>query len=380
MSTLNIMHLTQTVVRGSGFEGLILRLAEKIDKSRFNMSIVSLTTPTPIAFSFLKMAEQVCPQTDYIPWKRTKPFFSSIYKLCRLIKKHNVHILHTHEPRTNFVGLIAARLTGIKVIASAHGWIFFGVPFWLKFYQQIDRQVVRFHDHIHVGSMFLRKELGHKKIPLERITTIHYSLNRKNLASYSYDIDYLRKRYRLNSHYKLIATVARLSREKGHKFLLQAAQEVVREVPNVKFLIVGEGPIREELENYCAELGISEHIIFTGFCPNVVEILHSIDIMVLPSLTESFPHVILEAMSVGKPVIATDVGGVSEMIRHGETGLLIKPSDSEAMAESIILLLRNQAMRNKMGQNAQKRIELEFTLEHYIKQMQDLYIRVSSEK
>lgn len=383
MCKMNIMHLTQTIVRGSSVERLIVRLAEKIEKSRFSISIVSLTRPTLAASSFLEMARHACPKTHYIPWRRTKPFVSSIYKLCHLIKRYNIHILHTHEPRTNFVGLVAARLTGIKVVASAHGWVLVGAPLRLKVYQWIDRLVVvRLLDHIIVGSDALRRDLSQKRIPLERITTLHYGVDIKGFASVSHEANCLKKRYNLNSRHKLIATVGRLSKEKGHKFLLMAAQIVIRDFPNVKFLIVGEGSTREELEDYCAKLGLSENVIFTGFIfhQNLLEVLCGIDIFVLPSLTESFPFAILEAMMVGKPVIATDVGGVSEMIYHGETGLLIQPSDSIALARAISLLLENQDMSNRIGKNAQKMIETEFTLEHYIKQIQELYTRVFSER
>ncbi len=379
VNKINVMHLTNNIGYASSVECLILMLAEKMDKSQFRISIVSLSDHESVSESFLESARLLASHSHLISWKRSKPFVSSISKLMSLIKKYKINILHTHEVRTDLVGLIAARLTGIKVVASVHGWVMDTVPCSWKLYQHIDRRVIRYFNHIIVGSNFLRNEIIKLGVSPQKVTTIHNTIDpaRLDLAASSAD---LKKKYKLNSKDRLIGTVGRLSKEKGHKYLLEAAKRVIRDFPEVKFLIVGEGEIRIELERYAKELGIIANVIFTGFFKNLSEVLAAIDLFVIPSLTESLPLTVLEAMTAGKPVISTDVGGIPEVVIHEKTGLLVGPKKSMEMANGIMRMLQNNEFMCTMAKNGTQLVHDEFSNRRFIKKTERLYVDLSCNK
>lgn len=375
MDKINVMHITNNIGYASSVERLILTLTEKIDKPRFSISIVSLTEPERVSKIFLDSARNLGAPTNLIPWKRSKPFAASILKLTKLIKKYEIDIVHTHEVRTNLVGLIAARLTGVKVVASIHGWVMNTVPFLWKLYQHFDRRVIRRCDHIIVGSNFLRDEIIKMGLSSQKVTTIHNAIDTANLDLSASSLNF-RKKYNLNSTDTLIGTVGRISKEKGHKYLLEAAKIVIQEHPDVKFLIVGEGKIRAELEIYAKSLGIFDNVIFTGYYKNLSEVLAVIDLFVIPSLTESLPLAVLEAMAAGKPVISTNVGGIPEIIIHGETGLLVRPQNGMELANSIITMLNNNDLLFKMAKKGKQLVNTEFSIHNFIEQTESLYSNI----
>jgi len=379
MDKINVMHLTNNISYASSVECLILMLAERIDKSKFNMSIVSLTEPERVSVTFLENAKILTSQTYLIPWKRSKPFATSISKLISLIKKYKINILHTHEVRTNLVGLIAAKLTGVKVVASVHGWVMDTVPFLWKLYQQLDKRVIRFFDHIIVGSNFLRNDIIKPGISPQKVTTIHNAIDTSSLDLSSSPLSF-KKKYDLNSKDRLVGTVGRISKEKGQKYLLEAAKIVNQNFPDVKFLIVGEGAIKIELERYAKELGITDNVIFAGFYKNLSEVLAAMDLFVLPSLMESLPLVLLEAMAAGKPVVSTDVGGIPEIIIHEATGLLVRPKNSMELANAIILMLNNNDLMLKMAKKGKQLVHDQFSIQSFVEQTESLYFNVVGNK
>lgn len=375
MDKINVMHITNNIGYASSVERLILTLTEKIEKSRFSISIVSLTEPERVSKTFLNSARALGAPTNLIPWKRSKPFATSILKLTKLIKKYEIDIVHTHEVRTNLVGLIAARLTGVKMVASIHGWVMNTVPFLWKLYQHFDRRVIRCCDHIIVGSNFLRNEIIKMGIPSQKVTTIHNAIDTTSLDLSASSMNF-KKKYNLNPKDTLIGTVGRISREKGHKYLLEAAKIVIQQHPDVKFLIVGEGEIRAELEIYAKSLGIFDNVIFTGYYKNLSEALAVMDLFVIPSLTESLPLAVLEAMAAGKPVISTNVGGIPEIIIHGETGLLVRPQNGMELANSIITMLNNNDLLFKMAKKGKELVNTEFSIHNFIEQTENLYSNI----
>jgi glycosyltransferase involved in cell wall biosynthesis len=161
--------------------------------------------------------------------------------------------------------------------------------------------------------------------------------------------------------------------QKGHQYLITAAAEVVERYPNVRFVFVGDGILRAELERLVDNLKLKDKILFLGFRHDVDELLHTFDIFVLPSLYEGLPNVVLEAMACGKPVIATAVDGSPEAITDGVSGILVPPKDSDALSKAILHLLENKKMRVEMGKKSRKKVTDYFSLEKQMQQFQILY-------
>jgi glycosyltransferase involved in cell wall biosynthesis len=168
-------------------------------------------------------------------------------------------------------------------------------------------------------------------------------------------------------------TVARLHRQKGIRYLIEAFALLQTEFPKLKLLIVGEGPERAELEKKSAELGISRNVFFAGEIHPPAECLKLMNVFILPSLYEGFPNVLLEAMAAQVPVVASNVGGVNELVSQHENGLLCPPGDSRSLADAVRWLILHPNEAKKMAALAHDRIQKEFSLEGMLKEYEDLY-------
>jgi glycosyltransferase involved in cell wall biosynthesis len=178
----------------------------------------------------------------------------------------------------------------------------------------------------------------------------------------------------------VIGTLARFHKQKGHSYLLEAMTRVQTQRPGTRALLVGDGPLRPEMEAKAGELDLSETVIFTGIRRDVPEILALLDVFVLPSLWEGLPVALLEAMAAGLPVVATRVGGVPEVVIDGVTGLLVPPRDPEALSETILRLLQDSDLRHRMGQAGQERVREHFSVDQMIRKTEALYERLLAEK
>ena len=180
----------------------------------------------------------------------------------------------------------------------------------------------------------------------------------------------------------MFITVAVLRQPKGIEFMIRAFASLCRRDPDARYLVVGSGDDRERLEALAGELGVSSQVIFAGMRDDIPELVAASDVFVLPTLTEALPTVLAEAAAIGKPIVASAVGGVPEMVEDGETGLLVPPADTEALAAACGRLLANPALRQRMGQAARSLAMDRFDLELHADRLCGLYDRlaVQSEK
>ena len=167
----------------------------------------------------------------------------------------------------------------------------------------------------------------------------------------------------------IVLTVARLDKQKGHIYLLDA----VRNIPNSCFVFVGDGPYREKLEATAMEFNVSDRVLFLGTRHDIFSLLKRSDLFVLPSLYEGMPLSIMEAMAAGKPVIASDIGGVKELVQHGETGILVPPGNTNALASAINTLLMNHELASSLAASGEKLVLSGFSADRMVKDFTDLY-------
>lgn len=167
----------------------------------------------------------------------------------------------------------------------------------------------------------------------------------------------------------VVLTVARLDEQKGHRYLLEAAAQV----PEAQFVLAGDGPLRASLEAQTRSLGVEERVKFLGYRSDIADLLADCDVFVLPSLYEGLPLSILEAMSAGKPVIATQIGGTDEVVIAGETGLLVPPANPTALAAAIRSVLTDRSLAQRLASAGRARVEQEFSAARMIQQVIDVY-------
>jgi glycosyltransferase involved in cell wall biosynthesis len=160
---------------------------------------------------------------------------------------------------------------------------------------------------------------------------------------------------------------------KGHPSLIEAAPKILAEFLDTRFVLVGDGAARKEFESRVAKLGVDKSFLFLGRRDDVPEILACCDIAVLPSRAEGLPNAVLEYLAAGLPTIATNVGGNAEILKHGVTGLLVPPGDSDALASALLALLRSPALATQIAANGNKYVQENFSFGRLVKQIEDLY-------
>ncbi len=181
----------------------------------------------------------------------------------------------------------------------------------------------------------------------------------------------------INLSSKVVGTVGRFDEQKGHMFFLKAIPKILQDVPDVRFIFVGDGSLRSKLEKMGRELEVNQNIIFTGVRRDIPEILSIMDVFVLPSIFEGFGIVLLEAMAVGKPVVASRAGGIPEIVEHGLTGILIEPANPSAIAGSVVKLLKNPVEAKRIANAGRAEVERKFTADAMARKIEGVYDEVS---
>ena len=294
-----------------------------------------------------------------------------------IMRKENIHIVHSQGGRAEFFARMAAKLAKIPKVVSTVAMPVEGYdvsPIRKAAYVAFDRFTERFVDKFIVVSEALRRTLIERhKIPPEKVIRIYNGIELDKYDPELYSREKVRKELRIGLDEPLVGAIGRLVWQKGFPFFIRAASYVLRTIPNAKFLLVGDGPLRSELERMVSDLGMTEDFIFTGFREDIPEVLAALDVLVLSSLKEGLPMILLEGMAMAKPVVATQIEGISEVVEHGKTGILVPPEDPQALAEGIIALLRDEDKARRMGQAGRKRVEEKFSVDEMVRRTQGVY-------
>lgn len=359
----------------------LLSLAKSLDRNKFEVSV---------------SAREGGPLVDEVK-KNNLAFFSVpfqkkydrriIDRISRLLEENQIDILHTHGGIAGFYGRWAARRCRIPVIIhTLHGihYLHYQNIFLKWIYVLLERYFSRFTDGIiFVSEADFESGKKYKLAPESRMYLIKngadfFSITEKKLEAMR--IDEMRFKLGLESDTPVIGTVARLHRQKGIIYLLRAAPIIHRQFPGVKILIAGGGPLEKKLRRKARRLGKERYFFLLGERSDVQTILSFFDIFVLPSLWEGLPLVLLEAAAAGKPIVATDIDGVREILRDRETGILVPPKNPEKLAQAIICLLQDRQLAQSLGRKAQEVIPSRYPLAKMVEQTQNLYLHLCQDK
>jgi len=364
MFKINVLQLVEGFNFG-GAETKLLELVRHMDRDRFATTVISLGLGNEIEDKFHQLD---CPVMTF--QRRNKIDLSLLGRLTEFITKQKIDIVMSTLFYADILGALAAHRGGAKAMFA---WETISSPKWLvphRFvaYHFVLRHIDRVISVSHATATWLREK---RKVPAKKIIVIPYGVDLDRFQSSRKSLT--RESIGVKPDDVLIGQVSRLNEQKGHKYLVEAAFKIVKHIPNARFVLVGDGPLRGDIEDQIKRLDLSKHFILLGFRQDVPDILALLDYFVLPSLYEGLPNVILEAMAARLPIIATPVDGTKEAILDGESGILVPAGNVNALVEKLCQLNSNPTVAAQLGENARKRVESHFSLGKQVTDFENLY-------
>jgi glycosyltransferase involved in cell wall biosynthesis len=356
----HVVHLLHTIAYG-GVETIVLDWARSLDPRRVEVTVVCFANTGGTEGPFLTAAARAGLAVRTIPWGRQKPVLRSVSALIRLLRETGADVVHAHNLYAEFVGWIAARRVGAKVMSTLYVWSDFG---WRRNLQQwIAARLLRRFDLVTSQCRMTMEDTIRRGVPRERqrllvsgIRPVKFSRDPARRAE-------IRTANGCRSDDIVFVNVARLYPEKAQDRLLAWFRTVLDQRPNCKLWILGVGPLEQELKELARTLGVDRAVRFLGFIPDLPLYLDTADIQVHSSRAEGIPLAVCEGMAACLPIIATAVGGIPEVIEDGRTGLLVADGDGAGFVAGMLRLIDDQALRERLGAAARGASRAELSLE-----------------
>ena len=376
MRKIKAAHIITRLCAGGARE-VVLKIVDNLDKERFDVTLVGGTedmaagnceTSNVRMILIPQLMRNINPVKDLV----------ALAKLYSLMRREKFDIVHTHTSKAGIIGRTAAFLSGVPIIFHMpHGSIFHPVYYGrcqLFIFSRMEKIAAFYTDKIIVASDNEREDFISNGIgDREKYERIPYYFVRDRFNDIRIDRQAKRKEFNIPESALVLVSIGRLVPEKGHLFCLEALKRILEEVSDVRLLIVGEGRLKAVMERKIAELGLQKNVLLTGFREDIPEILSIADISLHMSLWEGTPLAIIEAMTSGKAVIATAVGGVPEMIDNGVNGILIEPQNTGELAKWLIRLSKDRKLLNGLGEKAKEYARINFSSKYVIRGISDLY-------
>src|SRR5262245_15295733 len=304
---------------------------------------------------------------------RTEMDLSAAWRLARLIKKLRPEVVHAHDSHAVAMAALALSMSTEPrkppLLAARR------VDFHLRG-NSLSRWKYRQVDMFICVSEAIRDMLISDGVAADRTVIVNEGIDLERVAAAP--PAQLHEELWLPHRAPIVGNVAALVPHKGQRHLIEAAALVIRQVPDARFMIAGEGELRPALERQIKDHHLEKHVFLAGFRPDILSVHKAFDVFVMSSVTEGLGTSLLDAMACGKPIVATTAGGMPEVVEDGLTGLLVPPRDHEAMAEGIVRLLRDEALRTRMGEAGLARVRDQFSSERMVEDTLAVYQRVAA--
>ena len=336
------------------FLSVITRLA-----AQGHRVIVVTKRDTPLRAEIEKLAS---PRIELHAWHtHGKIDPRTLAKLCRLIWRERVDIINTHLTTASWQGALAGKICGVPSVAVVHA---------------TDRKTWFQHaDRLIAVSRGVRDALICQGVDAHKIEVLYHGINLENYVPTS-DCAAAKVRLGLPGDARTVGVAASLIARKGHRFLLEALAELEQTLGPIHALLAGEGELEAELRARAAELGLGERVHFLGFRRDIAQVIGAMDVFVLPSLKEGLSIAVMEAMALQKPVVCSRIAGLPEVVREGETGLLVPPGDANALRDALEHLFGDADLRRELGRNARRFLEENFEQSVCLDAMENYFCRV----
>lgn len=372
MKKIHVFHLIDGLTFG-GAETLLRDLAAGLEKRGYEITVAYSTHG-----AFVQELENKGIKLKHIPrLGLIDPIF--LLRIFAILRQSKPDVVHTHLFKSDFHGRLAARLAGVPVVVSTlHnndvwannkilGYIYGLTALWVDRLIAVSPEVKDFH----IQKTFVSPE---------KITVIQNGVDVEAFSGHNNDAQQARKDFGFTSTQPVFGIIGRLMPQKNVSMFLHAAVEILRSQPDARFLIVGDGELRTKLEAQAKDLGLLPSVIFTGMRKDIPIILNAIDVLVLSSLWEGLPVILLEAMAASRPVVSTAVDGVLGVVEPDVTAILTPKEDASALAKACIKLARDSELRKKMGYQGHQRVLKSYSLSYMIDCIAKLYQELLSLK
>ena len=360
---IKLLHLTTDSQMG-GTEKMILAFMKKSSQDFYNILVI-LKKNGPLS----KLASNIGIKTYSLNinnlWDLPK-----LYQLLKILKKEQPDILHTYLFHANIAGRIIGKLYGIKHILCGQR----NIDPWRKWYHSyMDKLTSSFVQAYISNTQAGKKRLIEiEKISEEKIFVIPNGIE-KHIPTGSFSKKTLRSRFNLPENAIILLHMGSFTKKKGQSFLVEAFISAAKTKENIHLLLAGDGPLREKVSGLASLSPISERIHFPGTLDNIYDVLPFCDLFIMPSLWEGMPNALLEAMASGIPIIASDVGGIPELVTDGIESLLVPPQNSQALAEKITFAIKHPERMKSLAQKAKEKAISQFSLQKMIERLEDFY-------
>lgn len=366
--------ILETIRQGQigGGESHVLELATHLDKSIFEPIVLSFT-PGPMVDELRKRGIKVEviyteKAFDFRVWGKVKDF----------MYKEQIDIVHAHGTRANSNVFWATKKLGLPLVYTVHGWSFhIDQKFHVRKVRELSECFLTAKADKTICVSKSNEQDGIKRFNMKRSTVIYNAID---LNKFSPNNQYkkIREELGIAPEKTVVGYIVRITRQKDPFTMLRAMREVVNKSNNIVLLMVGDGNLKARAIELSKTLGIENNVIFQPFRTDIPDILNAIDIYCLPSLWEGFPIGVLEAMAMGRPVVASPVDGTKELIEDGKTGLLVGHGRTKELADALLLLHNDYGLRSLFADNAHKYVHSNFGIHRLVSEVQEVYEHLSN--
>ena len=386
MGKTKVIHVITRFDKGGASENTFLTV-QGLDKNKYDVILIRGlseescmgTEETAAVESNLSEAEKGGVKVITIPElvRSIHPLndLKALFGLIGIFRDEKPHIVHTHTSKAGILGRWAAFFANITIIVhTPHGHVFWGYfnKWKTACFILLERMTASITDKIITLTEQEKKDhLRFKIAPDEKFTVIHSGVDLTAFSNARINALAMREKLGISPEAFVVGTAGRLTPIKGQKYLLEAAAIISPRKPDLFFVFLGDGELASELSKMASSRGI-KNVMFLGWRQDVPEVMSTFDIFVLPSLNEGMGKVLVEAMALGKPIVASDVGGIPDLVIHNHNGLLVPPADVEGLVNSINELLHDPIKRKEMGDRG-KVVAADYSAEAMIQKIDQLY-------
>lgn len=363
MAKTKVLHVIKGLGRG-GAEQLLVSAAPYGDASRFEYEVAYVLPHKDALVSALRDAG-ITVHCLGEGGGKTWPL-----RLRRLVKERGIDIVHTHSPQTAALARLALGRRSRFIHTEHNVWeCYRPTTYWANMLTLARNQMV-FAVSDDVGRS-IRYPAWLRWLPMPQVRTLYHGLDPKQTAAWK-GFEGVREEFGIAPDAPLIGTVGNFRPEKGQKYLIEAMSEVAARVPGVRLMMVGIGGLEQQMRAQVRQAGLDDVVVFAGFREDAVRLMSAFDVFALSSLQEGLPIAFLEAMTLGRPVVVTDAGGMPEVVRDGVEGLVVPKGDGAALAAGLVRMLGDADARRRMGEASRERAA-EFDIRETVKRMEAVY-------